>query len=44
LLLLSIRDKVHITWEVFHRIKKRYPLQYPKLHLPYRELQAIDVL
>ena len=33
-----------ITWEVFHRIKQRYPLLRPKLFLPYRELQAIAVL
>ena len=33
-----------ITWEVFHRIKQRYPLLRPKLYLPYRELQAIAVL
>jgi len=33
-----------ITWEVFLRIKQRYPLQRPKLYLPYRRLQAIAVL
>jgi hypothetical protein len=29
---------------LFHRIKERYPLQRPKLYLPYREMQAITVL
>lgn len=33
-----------ITWDVFNRIKQRYPLLRPKLYLPYRELQAIAVL
>ena len=33
-----------ITWEVFHRIKQRYPILRPKLYLPYRELKAIAVL
>ena len=42
--LSSRSHKGHITWEVFHRIKERYPLQRPKLYLPYRELQAIAVL
>ena len=43
--MLSRRShKGHITWEVFHRIKERYPLQRPKLYLPYRELQTIAVL
>ncbi|MCO6441510.1 MAG: hypothetical protein J5I81_10570 [Nitrococcus mobilis] len=36
--------KGHVTWESFHRIKTRYPMQRPKLYLPYRELQAIAVL
>jgi group II intron reverse transcriptase/maturase len=33
-----------ITWEVFNRIRQRFPLLRPKLFLPYRELQAIAVL
>jgi hypothetical protein len=33
-----------IPWEVFYRIKRRYPLLRPKLYLPYRKLQAIVVL
>ncbi|SAL07223.1 RNA-directed DNA polymerase [Caballeronia calidae] len=33
-----------ITWEAFQEIKKRFPLMRPKLHLPYRALQAIAVL
>ena len=43
--MLSSRSrKGHMTWEVFHRIKTCFPLQRPKLYLPYRELQAIAVL
>jgi RNA-directed DNA polymerase len=43
--MLSSRSrKGYVAWEVFHRIKARYPLQRPKLYLPYRELQAIAVL
>lgn len=33
-----------VSWETFHRIKARYPLQRPKLSLPFRELQASAVL
>ncbi len=33
-----------ITWEGFHQIEERLPLLRPKLHLPYRELQALAVL
>ena len=33
-----------ITWEVFHQIKQRHPILRPKLHLPYKELQALAVL
>jgi len=43
-MLCSRSRKGHITWEVFHRIKARFPLQRPKLFLPYRALQAIAVL
>jgi RNA-directed DNA polymerase len=34
----------YLRWEVFHQIKQRLPLLRPKLHLSYRELQAIAVL
>jgi group II intron reverse transcriptase/maturase len=43
-MLSSRSHKGHITWEVFHRIKEPYPLQRPKLYLPFRKLQAIAVL
>lgn len=33
-----------IRWEVFQRIKQRYPLQPPKLVLPFRDLQRKAVL
>ena len=43
--MLSSRSrKGCVPWEVFHRIKTRFPLQRPKLYLPYPELQAIAVL
>ncbi len=34
----------YVRWEVFHRIKTRFPLQRPKLALPYREFQSLAVL
>ncbi len=34
----------HLTWHAFNQIKERTPLLLPKLHLPYRELQALAVL
>lgn len=33
-----------VSWEVFHRIKQRFPLQRPKLLLPYPKLQRLAVL
>jgi len=43
--MLSSRSRAGtIRWEVFHRIKERFPLQRPKLLLPYRELQRYAVL
>jgi group II intron reverse transcriptase/maturase len=33
-----------VTWDVFLKIKTCYPLQQPKLVLPYPKLQAIAVL
>lgn len=33
-----------VTWEIFQKIKTQYPLQRPKLVLPYPKLQAIAVL
>lgn len=43
-MLNSRSRKEHIRWEIFHQIKVRYPLPRPKLHLPYRALQALAVL
>jgi hypothetical protein len=34
----------HLVWDVFQRIKARFPLQRPKLRLPYRVLQSMAVL
>jgi group II intron reverse transcriptase/maturase len=43
--MLSSRSRAgNISWEVFYRIKERFPLQRPKLRLPYRELQRYAVL
>jgi len=43
--MLSSRSrKGYVPWEFFHRMLARFPLQRPKLYLPYRELQAIAVL
>jgi RNA-directed DNA polymerase len=43
--MLSSRNREgRVTWEVFHKIKACYPLQRPKLVLPYPRLQAIAVL
>ena len=33
----------HLTWDAFHQLKERTPLQRPKLQLPYRALQALAV-
>jgi hypothetical protein len=43
--MLSSRSwKRVIWWTRFQRIKEHFPLLRPKLHLPYRELQAIATL
>lgn len=43
--MLSSRSrKGKVTWDAFHQIKARYPLQRPSLRLSYRELQALAVL
>jgi len=33
-----------VSWDVFYRIKQRFPLQRPKLSLAYRKLQRLAVL
>ena len=43
-MLCSRSRKGYVRWEVFHRIQARYPLQRPRLALPYREFQSIAVL
>ena len=43
--MLSSRSRAgSVRWDVFHQIKARYPLQRPKLALPYREFQSLAVL
>lgn len=43
--MLSSRSrKGAVSWDVFHKIKSRYPLQKPRLYLPYRRFQAISAL
>jgi RNA-directed DNA polymerase len=43
-MLCSRSRKGHISWEVFHRIKARWPLQRPRLRLPSQALQSMAVL
>ena len=43
-MLCSRSRKGQIPWEAFHRIKGRFPLQRPRLTLPYRQLKAYAVL
>jgi group II intron reverse transcriptase/maturase len=43
-MLCSRSWKGGIGWTVFHRITAQSPLLRPKLHLPYRDLQAIATL
>jgi group II intron reverse transcriptase/maturase len=43
--MLSSRSrKGFVTWEVFQGISARYPIQQPKLRLPFQELQLLAVL
>ncbi len=32
------------TWEAFHKVRERFPLQRPKLRLNYQEFQGYAVL
>jgi len=42
--MLSSRSwKAEIWWKKFQRIKERFPLLQPKLHLPYGALQALAI-
>ncbi len=43
-MLCSRSRKGSFPWTVFNWIKARFPLQQPRLSIPYRELQAIAVL
>ncbi len=43
-MLCSRSRKGHFRWQVFHRIKTRWPLQRPRLALPYQQLKAYAVL
>ena len=43
--MLSSRSrKGFVRWDAFQRIKQRYPLQRPRLMLPYQKLQQLAVL
>ena len=43
--MLSSRSrKGFVTWEAFQGISARYPIQQPKLRLPFQELQLLAVL
>src|SRR6266699_7346182 len=41
---LSRSQKGKVRWEVFLAIKRKYPLQRPKLSLPYTRLKQYAVL
>ena len=43
-MLCSRSRKGHFRWEVYHRIMARWPLQRPRLALPYRRFRAFVVL
>ena len=43
-MLSSRSQKGKIRWEVFLAIKRKYPLQRPKLSLPYTQLRQYAVL
>jgi RNA-directed DNA polymerase len=43
-MLSSRSQKGKVRWEVFLNIKRTYPLQRPKLQLPYRRLKQYAVL
>jgi group II intron reverse transcriptase/maturase len=43
-MLSSRSQKGRVRWEVFHRIAETYPLQRPKLYLPYSRLSQYVVL
>jgi len=43
-MLRSRSQKGKVRWEVFLAIKRRYPLQRPKLNLPYARLKQYAVL
>jgi len=43
-MLCSRTRKGHYPWKEFHRIKVRFPLQRPRLSLPYKRLQSLAVL
>jgi RNA-directed DNA polymerase len=43
-MLSSRSQKGKVRWEVFLAIKRKYPLQRPKLSLPYTRLQQYAVL
>lgn len=43
-MLCSRSRKGHIPWKNFHGIKERFPLQRPRLAIPYGKLQSFAVL
>jgi RNA-directed DNA polymerase len=40
----SRSQKGSLRWDVFSKMKRTYPLQRPKLYLPYRRLKQYAVL
>jgi hypothetical protein len=43
-MLCSRSRKSYITWERFYSLKQVFPLQRPKLSLPYMRMKALAVL
>ena len=43
-ILSSRSQKGKVCWDVFVEIKRTYPLQYPKLSLPYKRIKQFAVL
>ena len=42
--LISRSQKAYITWEKYNRLKKIFPLQQPRIYLPYVEMKNKAVL
>ena len=43
-MLSSRSQKSYITWDKFNAIKEHYPIQKPKMHIPFAKMQEFSVL